>query len=400
MRLRLVQRTAIYSACLSFSVCAVIVAAAAIAFEWQEETILKSALRAGIDEMRQQVEAGHSVESFISASVIATLSKDGDLSTVPESLRALTLGSHEILEGPFRQYEVRVQQIGDYRYFYGVSMVEAERREHQYALFGLFLLLLAALISGLWGWLFAGTLVRPMRVLVDEIHALEDRDLSVSIGMKAQDEIDEIATAVNRYRDRLRAAAEHQTQFLADVSHALRTPAAIIQSGLEVLEQRAAELPKVQELTRFESVLKRTSEHAMQLSLKVDALMLSAQGASETSAHHNVLEQIELALRYAGLRQAKAVTIDVPPGLNLPLREAVFRWLVVQCVQSMANCDLIDIRWIDGTGLCFSANQPSDSVQSALLNDLNAICQMVAKREGWSLLCVEPRQLMLVLQEG
>lgn len=211
MRLRLVQRTAIYSACLSFFVCAVIVLSAAIAFEWQEETILNSALQAGIDEMRQQREAGQAVETVTGASVVAALAKAGDLSAVPESLRALTLGTHEVRQGPFTDYEVRVQQIGDYRYFYGVSMVEAERREHQFALFGLSSLLLAALISGVLGWLFARTLVRPMRVLADEIHALEDRDLTVSIGLKAHDEIDEIdeiATAVNRYRDRLRAAAE------------------------------------------------------------------------------------------------------------------------------------------------------------------------------------------------
>lgn len=397
MRLRLVQRTAIYSACLSFFVCAVIVLAAAIAFEWQEQTILNTALRAGIDEMRQQVAAGNPVQTFVGARVVAALAKNGDLSAVPESLRALPLGSHEVLRGPFTEYEVRVQQIGDYRYFYGVSMVEAERREHQYTMFGLFLLMLAALISGLLGWLFARTLVQPMRMLVDEIHALEDRDPKISIGVKAHDEIDEIATAVNRYRDRLRAAAEQQTQFLADVSHALRTPAAIIQSGLDVLQQRAAELPKLPDPARFDTVLKRTSEHATQMSLKIDALMLSAQGASQANVEHNLLEQIEAALRYAGLRQAKAVAIDVPSALKLPLREAVFRWLIVQCVQSMADSELIDIRWVEGSGLQFSAFQPSGSAQSSLLNDLNALCRMVAEREGWHLVRPQPDQLQLVM---
>lgn len=400
MTLRLVQRTAIYSAAVSFSVCAALVLAAAFAFEWQEETILNGALRAGVEEMRANRDGTFEARKAIHDGVVAALSRNGNLTTVPESLRELTPGSHEIVDGPFAEYRVLIQQFGADRYYYGVSMAEAEAREQHYAKLSLSLLVLAGLICGLMGWLFAQTLVRPMRLLADEINRLEDRDLSVTIALKTQDEIDEIASAVNRYRDRLRAAAENQTRFLADVSHALRTPAAVIQSGLEVLEQRAVEIPGSRELERFQTVLARTHEHAVQLSLKVDALMLSAQGSNEDNVELNVVEQIELALRFARIRDITPVSIDVPPTLVFPLRGAVFRWLIVQCVNAAAACELIEIRWQDRAQIDFWAVDPKAGATGNVFGELNSLCQIVAEREGWRLMGIEANRLRLVLAQA
>jgi signal transduction histidine kinase len=51
-----------------------------------------------------------------------------------------------------------------------------------------------------------------------------------------RDEVGELATACDRYLDRLRGFIERERAFTADVSHELRTPLAVIKGAAEVLE--------------------------------------------------------------------------------------------------------------------------------------------------------------------
>lgn len=94
-------------------------------------------------------------------------------------------------------------------------------------------LALVALAAAVW-WLVGRTL-RPVDLIrrrVDEI-GLADLERRVPVPGTG-DEVDELATTMNRMLERLQASAERQRNFVSDASHELRTPLTRLRTALEV----------------------------------------------------------------------------------------------------------------------------------------------------------------------
>lgn len=84
-------------------------------------------------------------------------------------------------------------------------------------------------------WSVAGRLLRPVRDLTDNAHALDERDLTARIPVTGNDEIAELARTYNAMLDRLQTAFETQRRFVDDAGHELRTPITIIGGHLELM---------------------------------------------------------------------------------------------------------------------------------------------------------------------
>jgi signal transduction histidine kinase len=94
---------------------------------------------------------------------------------------------------------------------------------------GLFLLSLAV------GWFFAGRALRPVDRITAVAHEIEATDLSRRIGLEGpDDELTRLARTFDAMLDRLDRAFQSQRGFLAQTSHDLRTPLAVIRSNLDV----------------------------------------------------------------------------------------------------------------------------------------------------------------------
>jgi two-component system, OmpR family, sensor kinase len=91
-------------------------------------------------------------------------------------------------------------------------------------------------LVGLAGWLVAGRLLRPLRLLRDAAEHLSHTDLSRRIPVSGNDDISELTRTVNAMLDRLQAGFEAQQRFLDDAGHELRTPVTILSGHLEVLD--------------------------------------------------------------------------------------------------------------------------------------------------------------------
>ncbi len=341
MKLKLIHRTALYAGALSLLVCLLVGLLAALAFEWQEETLLKSALQAGVEEMHAHIAAGGWPDLNNSADVVSAVAKANDLRAVPVELRDLPLGQIELEAGEYAEFEVLVQQIGEFRYFYGVSIAPAERREQNFVLIALFLLLSAVAISALMGWLFAWQLVRPMRAVANAIADIEQSRASQPLARQNQDEIDQIVGAINSYQKRLADAAERETTFLADVAHALRTPVAVIQSGLEILSQEGGK--------RDLAVLERMRRNSQRLALELDALMLSARKLDLDVLERVALAaEVEQAIRYLGARGNTSFVINIAADVYINARGAVLRWVISQCANILNTHQVVEISWQAG----------------------------------------------------
>jgi signal transduction histidine kinase len=100
-------------------------------------------------------------------------------------------------------------------------------------------LALAAVLAAILGW----WVLRPLRRISQQARRIgaapgPERLPEPNTG----DEVQELAQALNRMLDRLQAGAELQDNFLAAAAHELRTPLAVLQTGLAVTRQ-APELP-------------------------------------------------------------------------------------------------------------------------------------------------------------
>jgi signal transduction histidine kinase len=126
---------------------------------------------------------------------------------------------------------------------YVVAIVTARDQQvilagaRQYALVALGSLVLVGLV----GWLVAGQLLRPLRLLREAAERISHTDLSLRIPVSGRDDVTELTRTVNAMLDRLDAAFAAQQRFLDDAGHELRTPVTVVRGHLEVLDVRDPE---------------------------------------------------------------------------------------------------------------------------------------------------------------
>lgn len=99
----------------------------------------------------------------------------------------------------------------------------------------------ALLLAAGVGWLFAGRLLAPLRVLRDTARSISESDLTRRITVQGHDEMADLAATFNAMLDRLQDAFGTQRQFIDDASHELRTPITIIRANLELLDDNPQE---------------------------------------------------------------------------------------------------------------------------------------------------------------
>jgi signal transduction histidine kinase len=89
---------------------------------------------------------------------------------------------------------------------------------------------------GVVGWLVAGRLLRPIRLLRDTAQQISDTDLSGRIAVTGSDDLSALARTFNDMLDRLEVAFAGQRDALDDAGHEMRTPITIIRGHLELMD--------------------------------------------------------------------------------------------------------------------------------------------------------------------
>jgi signal transduction histidine kinase len=175
------------------------------------------------------------------------------------------------------------------------------------------LALAAALAAGLGWWV-----LRPLRRISRQARRIGAAPGSERLPEPATgDEVQELAQALNRMLDRLQAGAELQDNFLAAAAHELRTPLAVLQTGLTVTRQ-SPELPaslrpalyaQSQELER----LGRLVEDFLLVSrLRSDALPLTRRPVPLDELMLAAADQLGPRFRAAGRQLDLSIDENVP----------------------------------------------------------------------------------------
>lgn len=96
--------------------------------------------------------------------------------------------------------------------------------------------LVSLVLIALVGWVVAGRLLRPVRLLHETARRIGDTDLTARIPVTGNDDLAELTRTVNGMLDRLETAFTAQRRLLDDVGHELRTPITVLQGHLELLD--------------------------------------------------------------------------------------------------------------------------------------------------------------------
>jgi signal transduction histidine kinase len=217
---------------------------------------------------------------------------------------------------PF-SYKLAVRKAPDAWFFLAYDMTQSKRGERQFntALIGVVGVFTA--LSLLVGWWAASRVMSPVSELAKRLRrsgrSAQPEALATHF---ADDEVGQLASALDDYAARLTEVVKRDREFNADVSHELRTPLAVIRGAVELLLSR----PDVDDKTRAR--LQRVQRAEQQCTDLISALLLLSRnerghGAADVAriaeqlldAHRAQLAGKPLQLRMEG---EHGLMVDAP----------------------------------------------------------------------------------------
>jgi signal transduction histidine kinase len=115
---------------------------------------------------------------------------------------------------------------------------------HQYLLGSAIALGVMAVVSLAVGWIAAGRILRPLRVITTATRRISADSLHERLAISGpDDELKDLADTIDELLERLDGAFTAQRRFVANASHELRTPLATIRALVDVAAAKPAPLP-------------------------------------------------------------------------------------------------------------------------------------------------------------
>jgi signal transduction histidine kinase len=175
-------------------------------------------------------------------------------------------------------------------YLAGATEAAQNQRDHVlhdllvYSLLGLGAM---TLVSGALGWLMAGRVLRPLRVITGAARRASDDHLGERLGFRGpRDELRELADTFDDMLDRLDAAFALQRRFVADASHELRTPLTVMRTAVDVTLAKPSPTPE-----QLRAMAVKVRKAVDQAESMVHALLSLARSQHSEREH----EEVDLA---------------------------------------------------------------------------------------------------------
>ncbi|MFI1452296.1 sensor histidine kinase [Streptomyces roseus] len=165
---------------------------------------------------------------------------------------------------------------------------------------------LLLLTVGVLTWSTTGRALRPVEAIRAEVAAISDRGLDRRVpAPRSDDEIARLAETMNAMLERLEAAGIRQRRFIADASHELRSPLAVLRTQLEVAHTHPD--PKVRD-TLLEGALQDTERLQ---ALSADLLLLARLDATGQSRPGEPVDLTDLVRTTVAARSTDPHEVDL-----------------------------------------------------------------------------------------
>ena len=212
---------------------------------------------------------------------------------VSAQIRALPSGVHEVETGNsiFKAAVVKEDDLWAFL-IYDISENRRVTKQLLGALTGVVLLFsLLSLAIGLWS---SRRVIRPVTDLAERLESLGEQAPPPRLAPHfADDEVGQLAAALDHYAERLHHLVERDREFNADVSHELRTPLAVISGATELLLAQK-DLPGK---TRARLLrIARASRQSTDITTALLHLVRAERGTHEDSRAHDVRKIAEQIL--------------------------------------------------------------------------------------------------------
>jgi signal transduction histidine kinase len=175
-----------------------------------------------------------------------------DSPRIPLEWRDLSSGVHDLVDpalpGREGNYKLVVERDPDMvaflRYSYGSRVLD---KQQMYITLGVSMVMftLLAFLVGVWS---SRRVMKPVSHLAGRIRAYRGSGLPEKLAPRfADDEVGELAEALDEYAERLTERVQRDREFNADVSHELRTPLAVIRGATELMLCNSELPPKMRQ---------------------------------------------------------------------------------------------------------------------------------------------------------
>lgn len=251
-----------------------------------ENELIGATLKQELDDYLVQLHQDPTLVEPFHTRIQGYVTRPGDPNhRVNAQIRNLETGVHEVetAEGFFK---AAVRKDEDLWAFLIYDITENQRLTNRLVWSLVVAVLVFSLLSlalGLWS---SSRVMKPVSDLAERLSQLGEETPSPGLARWfADDEVGQLAAALDAYAERVHHLVERDREFNADVSHELRTPLAVISGAAELLLAQE-DLP---EKTRIRILrIARAARQSSDITTALLHLVRAEQGTNQDSEAHNV----------------------------------------------------------------------------------------------------------------
>jgi len=259
-----------------------------------EDELIGSTLKQELDDYLVQLHRDPTLVEPFHTRIQGFVTRPGDPNhSVIAQIRNLDTGVHEV-ETADGFFKAAVRKDDDLWAFLIYDITENQRLKKRLVWSLLAVVIVFSMLSlalGLWS---ASRVMKPVSDLADRLSLLGEETPSPGLAeWFPDDEVGQLAAALDSYAERVHQLVERDREFNADVSHELRTPLAVISGAAELLLAQK-DLPEKTK-TRILRIA-RAARQSTDITTALLHLVRAEQGTNQDSEAHDVEKIVEKLL--------------------------------------------------------------------------------------------------------